>query len=232
MEKIKARINETFINGTAVEKTEDPAAIVALRSIAAEKKAFTSKFFVSTQAFKSYQAVILALHSRVIQYVNATIAGEAVDTRDIAAAYHLLSVMLRLCVDDRYVSTRMCWTNGFIPRFITAAGTMKFNGEYRVFTPCSLQTFQKNVESLFLNIYDGVITVDPLAVAAEKQANLFFIFFDANPERIGFFSEIFLRKAYSDSGSRPFLNRRTLSAVFHKNFFDSRLFRRKEESYE
>lgn len=170
MENIKARINETFINGTAVEKTEEPTAITALRAIAAEKKSFTSKFFVSSAAFKSYQAVMLTLHSKVVAYTNATIKGEAVDARDIATAYHVLAVMLRLCVDDRYVSTRMCWTNGFIPRFITAAGTMRHNGEYRVFQPCSLQTFQKNVESLFLNIYDGVIAVDPEVIAAEKAA--------------------------------------------------------------
>ena len=170
MEKIRTTINETYAETLSVEKTDEPAAITALRAIAAEKKSFTSKFFVSTQAFKSYQAVMLTLHSRVIQYVNATIAGEAVDTRDIATCYHVLSVMLRLCVNDRYVSTRMCWTNGFIPRFITAAGTMRHNGEYRVFQPCSLQTFQKNVESLFLNIYDGVVTVDPEVIAAEKAA--------------------------------------------------------------
>ena len=170
MTTFTGKINETFINGTAVEKTEEPAAIVALRTIAAEKKSFTSKFFVSTAAYKSYQSVMLSLHGRVVAYVNATIRGENPDTRDIAAAYHILSVMLRLCVDDRYVSTRLSWTNCFVPRFITAAGTMRHNGEYRVFQPCSLPTFQKNIESLFLNIYDGVIAVDPLAVAAEKAA--------------------------------------------------------------
>ena len=170
MEKIRTTINTTYAETLSVEKTDDPAAIVALRAIAAEKKAFSSKFFVSTAAFKSYQSVMLALHSRVVAYVNATIKGESPDSRDIAAAYHVLSVMLRLCVDDRYVDVRLHWTNGFIPRFITAAGTMRHNGEYRVFQPCSLQTFQKNVESLFLNIYDGVVTVDPLAVAAEKAA--------------------------------------------------------------
>lgn len=170
MEKIRTTINETYAETLSVEKTDEPAAITALRAIAAEKKAFTAKFFVSSTAFKSYQAVMLTLHSKVVAYTNATIKGEKPDTRDIAAAYHLLSVMLRLCVDDRYVDARMCWTNCFVPRLITAAGTMKFNGEYRVFTPCSLPTFQKNVESLFLNIYDGVVTVDPLAVAAEKAA--------------------------------------------------------------
>ena len=170
MEKIRTAINETYTETLSVEKTDEPAAITALRTIAADKKAFTAKFFVSSTAYKSYQSVMLALHSRVVAYVNATIRGEKPDTSDIAAAYHILSVMLRLCVDDRYVSTRMCWTNGFIPRFITAAGTMRHNGEYRVFVPCSLQTFQKNIESLFLNIYDGVIAVDPLAVAAEKAA--------------------------------------------------------------
>lgn len=170
MEKIRAFINDTFIESTAVVHTDDPASITALRAIAAEKKSFTSKYFVSTAAYKSYQGAMLALHSRVVAYVNATIKGERTDTRDIAAAYHVLSVMLRLCVDDRYVDARLRWSNGFIPRFISAAGTMKHNGEYRVFTPCSLQTFQKNVESLFLNVYDGVIAVDPLAVAAEKAA--------------------------------------------------------------
>ena len=170
MTTFTGKINETFINGTAVEKTEEPAAIVALRTIAAEKKSFTSKFFVSTAAYKSYQAAMLALHSRVVAYTNATIKGESPDSRDIAAAYHILCVMLRLCVSDRYVDARLHWTNGFIPRFITAAGTMRHNGEYRVFQPCSLPTFQKNIESLFLNIYDGVIAVDPLAVAAEKAA--------------------------------------------------------------
>lgn len=171
MENIKnSKINEAFVNTMSVEKTEDPAAIVALRSIAADKKAFTSKFFVSVDAFKQYQSVILYLHSCVIKYVNATIAGQATDTRDIAQSYHVLSVMLRLCVDDRYVNARLCWTNGFVSRFITAAGTMKHNGEYRVFTPCSLSTFQKNVESLFLNIYDGIVTVDPEVIAAEKAA--------------------------------------------------------------
>ena len=169
MEKIR-KINETFINGAAVEKTEEPAAIVALRSIAAEKKSFTSKFFVSSTAFKTYQSAMLALHSRVVAYVNATIKGENPETRDIATAYHIICVMLRLCVDDRYVDSRLRWSNGFIPRFISAAGTMRHNGEYRVFQPCSLPTFQKNIESLFLNIYDGVIAVDPLAVAAEKAA--------------------------------------------------------------
>lgn len=170
MEKIRTTINTTYAETMSVEKTDEPAAISALRAIAAEKKAFTSKFFVSSTAFKSYQSVMLALHSRVVAYVNATIKGESPDSRDIATAYHVLAVMLRLCVDDRYVNARLSWTNGFIPRFITAAGTMKFNGEYRVFTPCSLQTFQKNVESIFLNIYDGVITVDPEVIAAEKAA--------------------------------------------------------------
>lgn len=170
MEKIRSTFNSTYTETLSVEKTDEPAAITALRAIAAEKKSFTSKFFVSSAAFKSYQAVILALHSRVIQYVNATIKGEAIDSHDIATAYHVLAVMLRLCVDDRYVNARLSWTNGFIPRFITAAGTMKYNGEYRVFTPCSLSTFQKNVESLFLNIFDGVITVDPEVIAAEKAA--------------------------------------------------------------
>ena len=140
MTTFTGKINETFINGTAVEKTEEPAAIVALRAIAGEKKSFTSKFFVSSTAFKSYQAAMLALHSRVVAYTNATIKGEPCDTRDIAAAYHILSVMLRLCVDDRYVDTRLRWTNCFVPRFISAAGIMRHNGEYRVFVPCSLQT--------------------------------------------------------------------------------------------
>ena len=170
MEKIRTTINETYAETLSVEKTDEPAAITALRAIAAEKKSFTSKFFVSSAAFKSYQAAMLHLHGRVVAYVNATIKGEKPDTRDIAAAYHILSVMLRLCVDDRYVDSRLSWTNCFVPRFIAAAGTMRHNGDYRVFTPCSLQTFQKNVESLFLNIYDGVIAVDPLAVAAEKAA--------------------------------------------------------------
>lgn len=169
MEKIRA-FNTTYAENLAVEKTNDPASITALRCIAAEKKAFTSKFFVSTAAFKSYQTAMLALHSRVVAYTNATIKGDSPDARDIATAYHVLAVMLRLCVDDRYVDARLRWSNGFIPRFISAAGTMKFNGDYRVFTPCSLATFQKNIESLFLNIYDGVIAVDPLAVAAEKAA--------------------------------------------------------------
>lgn len=170
MEKIRTTINETYVDSMSIEKADEPAAITALRAIAAEKKAFTSKFFISTQAFKSYQAVMLTLHSRVVAYTNATIKGENPDSRDIAAAYHILCVMLRLCISDRYVDARLHWTNGFIPRFISAAGTMKFNGEYRVFTPCSLSTFQKNVESLFLNIYDGVVTVDPEVIAAEKAA--------------------------------------------------------------
>lgn len=170
MEKIRTTINETYAETLSIEKTDEPAAITALRAIAAEKKAFTAKFFVSSTAFKSYQAVMLTLHSKVVAYTNATIKGESPDSRDIAAAYHILCVMLRLCISDRYVDTRLHWTNGFIPRFISAAGTMKHNGEYRVFTPCSLQTFQKNVESIFLNIYDGVITVDPEVIAAEKAA--------------------------------------------------------------
>lgn len=170
MEKIRSTFNSTYAETMSVEKTDEPAAITALRAIAAEKKAFSSKHFVSSQAFKSYQAAMLHLHSRVVAYTNATIKGENPDSRDIATAYHIICVMLRLCVDDRYVDARMSWTTCFIPRFISAAGTMKFNGDYRVFTPCSLATFQKNVESLFLNIYDGVIAVDPLAVAAEKAA--------------------------------------------------------------
>lgn len=170
MEKIRPTINETYAETLFVEKTNEPASITALRRIAAEKKSFTSKYFVSSAAYKSYQAAMLALHGRVVAYVNATIKGESCDTRDIATAYHLLAVMLRLCVDDRYVDARLRWTNGFIPRFISAAGTMKHNGEYRVFTPCSLPTFQKNVESLFLNTFDGVIAVDPVIVAAEKAA--------------------------------------------------------------
>lgn len=170
MEKIRTTINTTYAESLSVEKTDEPAAITALRAIAAEKKAFTAKFFVSSTAFKTYQSAMLALHSRVVAYVNATIKGENPETRDIATAYHIICVMLRLCVDDRYVDSRLRWSNGFIPRFISAAGTMRHNGEYRVFQPCSLPTFQKNIESLFLNIYDGVIAVDPLAVAAEKAA--------------------------------------------------------------
>ena len=100
MEKIRTTINTTYADTLSVEKTDEPAAISALRAIAAEKKSFTSKFFVSTAAYKSYQSVMLSLHGRVVAYVNATIRGENPDTRDIAAAYHILSVMLRLCVDD------------------------------------------------------------------------------------------------------------------------------------